>query len=394
MNQTQMPGRDPRIDFFRGLTLLIIFSTHLSPNFFKKLLPIAYGFFDAAEVFVFLSGFVCGMVYKKTYLREGLTGCLSKALGRCKEIYLAHLVSLALVLTLISLCSRWVSLEEIGAGLFLSDPLEALQRALLLSYFPLRFDILPLYLALLLLLPGMLWLRHRAGMAAMLAASLALYVLAQLFPQEVRLPGAWGAEWYFNPLAWQLLFFGGVALASWPSEPRARVARSRALVVAAAAVVALAPVLKIGYTALCQPAFFQDSFVLVAEGGGRAIPYLRQHFPLTGKSNLEPLRLVHFFAVVGLCIAFVPRAGRLWDTALSQALIRCGQHSLVVFCAHLVLIYLGRVALQLLTPALVWQLAANLVGWGAMLAFAAVVHWAGTRATRPAQHITPARAAA
>ena len=52
------------IDFFRGVALLVIFWDHL--HWFVGLsVPLRYGFSDMAATFIFLSGYVSGLVYWK-----------------------------------------------------------------------------------------------------------------------------------------------------------------------------------------------------------------------------------------------------------------------------------------------------------------------------------------
>src|SRR6266850_5514249 len=61
MNQ-QLCKRDRRLDALRGLMLVIITIDHL-PSAFAAFTYQSLGFVSAAEGFVFLSGYVAGMVY-------------------------------------------------------------------------------------------------------------------------------------------------------------------------------------------------------------------------------------------------------------------------------------------------------------------------------------------
>ncbi|HXG11794.1 MAG TPA: OpgC domain-containing protein [Gemmataceae bacterium] len=376
--------RDLRIDFFRGFCLLSIYTLHVNPNLLKKLTVHALGFSDAAEVFVFLSGFVCGLVYEKALL-NGLVFCQLKALRRCAEIYLAHLFTLVVCLGVVSALFGEAAYGPVGASLFLRDPARALERSVTLSYFAYAFNILPLYILFLVPLPVMLWLGRRYGRAAMLGVSFLLYAAVQLFPEAVRLPGIWGRTWYFNPFAWQFLFFVGAALGSRPGRFRHRLPRGRLFIGGAFAGLVLAFLLKSGYAALVQPDFFPGLCEVVI-GADRPIPFLHQYFPLTEKRNLQPLRLVHFALLVYLCWAVVPRASRFWQNRLGQAVIRCGQNTLAVFCFGVVLTNLANLVLATYGHSLAWQLAANGAGWIALLAFGQLCH-----ATHQVLSQTPAR---
>ena len=65
-------GRDLRLDFARGLALLVIFVNHIPDNEGQFFTLSRYGWSDAAEVFVFCSGYVSALVFGKTFERSGL----------------------------------------------------------------------------------------------------------------------------------------------------------------------------------------------------------------------------------------------------------------------------------------------------------------------------------
>ena len=56
-------GRDLRIDICRGLALWWIFLDHVPNNIGSWLTPRNYGFCDAAEIFMFVSGVTCALAY-------------------------------------------------------------------------------------------------------------------------------------------------------------------------------------------------------------------------------------------------------------------------------------------------------------------------------------------
>jgi hypothetical protein len=51
-----------------------------------------YGFSDAAEVFMFISGVTCALAYNRARQREGWSGMISRSLRRGWDIYAAFLV--------------------------------------------------------------------------------------------------------------------------------------------------------------------------------------------------------------------------------------------------------------------------------------------------------------
>lgn len=57
------PGRDARLDMFRGLALLMIFINHVPGTAWENFTSRNFGFSDAAEAFVFMSGVAAGLAY-------------------------------------------------------------------------------------------------------------------------------------------------------------------------------------------------------------------------------------------------------------------------------------------------------------------------------------------
>src|SRR6185436_10069743 len=86
-------GRDLRIDFFRGLALYVILIDHIASNPLGRYTYHRFGFSDAAEVFVFLSGLSCGIVYHSTLVRRGLRGLAAAAIKRAAFIYAFYALS-------------------------------------------------------------------------------------------------------------------------------------------------------------------------------------------------------------------------------------------------------------------------------------------------------------
>jgi len=98
-------------------------------------------------------------------------------------------------------------------------------QALLLRFQPPNLDVLPLYIVLLATFPPVLWLLRRSPTLA-LGASAALYGLTWQF--DWKFATYPDGAWFFNPLAWQLIFtfgawcaLGGAArlarlIHSWP----------------------------------------------------------------------------------------------------------------------------------------------------------------------------------
>ena len=89
-------GRDLRIDVVRGLALFTIFIDHnafLNYHVYGWMTGFTLGrfsFIDAADIFFFLSGYVSGLIYTRTFLAGGFFVCLQKALKRCLQLYVTE----------------------------------------------------------------------------------------------------------------------------------------------------------------------------------------------------------------------------------------------------------------------------------------------------------------
>ena len=63
--------RDLRIDFFRGLALIMIFVNHVPGNMFEIFTSRNFGLTDAAEIFVFLAGYAAALAYGRGIAEQG-----------------------------------------------------------------------------------------------------------------------------------------------------------------------------------------------------------------------------------------------------------------------------------------------------------------------------------
>ena len=98
----------------------------------------------------------------------------------------------------------------LNLGPFLDDPARMLLGYATLTYVPNYFDILPMYLVILALIP-LVMAAARLGRGAVAALVGVLYLLA--YARLLDLPAEPWSErvWFFNPFSWQLLFFLGFA---------------------------------------------------------------------------------------------------------------------------------------------------------------------------------------
>src|SRR6202790_5835425 len=203
-------GRDLRLDLFRGFALWLIFLDHI-PSTRVTWLPIRnYGFADATEIFIFISGYTAAFVYGRAMLESGLVVATARILRRVWQIYVAHVFLFTIFLAEISYVATSFEnplySEEMGIMDFLKQPDVTIVQALLLRFRPVNMDVLPLYIVLMLFLPVILWLmKWRADVT--LALSVALYAVT--WEYDLYLTAYPNGYWAFNPFAWQLLFVFG-----------------------------------------------------------------------------------------------------------------------------------------------------------------------------------------
>src|SRR4051794_37021829 len=141
--------RELRIDLFRGLALWLIFIDHVSPDVLTWFTIRSYGFSDAAEIFIFISGFTAALVYGRTVFEGGFVIGSARILRRAWQIYCAHLllfsVLIAEIALVTSLAEKPFYMQEMEVTEFFRNPGPAMIQAILLRYRPLNMDVLPLY---------------------------------------------------------------------------------------------------------------------------------------------------------------------------------------------------------------------------------------------------------
>src|SRR6201986_3733789 len=171
--------RELRLDLFRGLALWLIFIDHLPPNILTWFTIRNYGFSDATEIFIFISGYTAAFVYGRAMLDRGFIVAAARIWKRAWQIYVAHVFLFAIYIAEIAYVAQSFEnplyVEEANALDFMKTPDITIIQALLLKFKPANMDVLPLYIVLLLMFPFVLWLLIRNASVA-LAASVALYV--------------------------------------------------------------------------------------------------------------------------------------------------------------------------------------------------------------------------
>lgn len=357
------PQRDLRLDFFRGVALIFIFIDHIPYNVFSYFTLQNVAFFDAAEVFIFISGFTAAFVYGRRLATRGPIIAAAQIWRRAWQIYVAHVFLFVLFVAAVSYTSATFNnpmyTEEMRIASFLDEPYVAVIKALTLQFQPAFLDILPTYIVLLLIFPAVLLGLRRQPLLVLVPAA-ALYLAVQLF--DINLPAyPPGDVWFFNPFAWQFLFVGGAVLAHYVTGGAGTMRVPRWLYWTAWAVFAASVVIRVSWTlhALWDP---------------YPALLLKALWPAS-KNNLSPVRLVPFCAFVLLVATHVTREAPFLRTAAARPLVLCGQHSLEIFCLGILLSALGHFALSEYSYAVWFQFAVNAAGIMIMILTAWVMDW-------------------
>ena len=356
-------SRDLRLDFFRGLALICIFIDHIPENYLNYFTLSAIGFSDAAEVFIFISGFTAAMVYGRAMAQRGTLWATVQVLRRAWQLYVAHIflfmIFIAEVSYTVMTFKNPMYNEEMGVGDFLDHPHLAVIQALFLQFQPTFLDILPLYIVMLLIFPVVLLGLRRFPLAVLILSGL-IYLDVQIFNIDVPAYPE-GHIWTFNPLAWQFLFVAGATLGHDGPVGRRAVRFLYILVWPAAAIAAAALVVRLSW------AFhgIWDGFPAL---------FLRQLWPVN-KSNLAPIRLVSFFALVVLVARWMAPQSQFLRSAAARPIVLCGAHSLEIFCLSILLSALGHFLLSELAHGITIQVAVNAVGIAAMCLTAWMFDW-------------------
>src|SRR5215475_1900218 len=324
--------RELRLDLFRGLALWLIFIDHLPPSLLTWLTIRNYGFSDATEIFIFISGYTAAFVYGRALLESGFVVASARILRRAWQIYVAHVFLFTIFLAEISYVAtnfeNPLYSEEMGIMEFLKQPDVTIVQALLLRFRPANMDVLPLYIVLMLALPLILVLM-RWKPDVTLALSALLYAVTWEF--DLYLSSYPNGYWAFNPMAWQLLFVFGAWCALGGAQRMSRILSSR-ITLWACAIYLIA-------------AFYVTLTWYVPQMSHWLPRRLEQWMYPIDKTDLDVLRFAHFLALAALTVRFLPKEWPGLKSPWLKPLILCGQHSLEIFCLGVFLAFAGHFVL-------------------------------------------------
>lgn len=354
--------RDLRLDLFRGIALWLIFLDHIPSNAVSWITIRNYGFSDATEIFVFISGYTAAFVYGRAMTANGFIVASARVLKRAWQIYVAHVFLFAIYFAEIAYVAHSFDnplyTEEMGVLDFMKSPDVTILQALLLKFKPVNMDVLPLYIVLLLGFSPMLWLLLRSRSFA-LVVSAGIYTLSWWF--DWGFPAYPSGRWAFNPFAWQLLFVFGAWCALGGAKNLARWINSPVVVGLAAGYVLFA-------FAIAMTWYFPRLGAFVPKFVGETI------YPID-KPNLDVLRIIHFLSLAVITVWFVPRDWPALKLPMFWPAIVCGQHSLETFCLGVFLAFAGHFVFTEVSNRVYTHILVSLAGIAVMVAAAALVSW-------------------
>ncbi len=246
---------------------------------------------------------------------------------------------------------------------FFADAPHRLLQFMTLRYIPeLFYDILPMYLVLLAMIPIVMAIArvdHRLVFAFMIA----LWIAAAVFHVNLPAQPEGGRDWFFNPLAWQLVFFSGFALMQgwWPAPPR-----DVRLLLLCIGYVAIVSLVACQYGYYCHAGF---GYVPVFGDIRAALD------PWADKTNQGILRYLHFMATVYIAWYLAGDFGSNLKGPLVEIIRKVGTQTLAVFLTSLVIAPLLGIVIERSGKGF-WAIAgANIAGLAMLIAAARITGW-------------------
>jgi hypothetical protein len=309
------------LDFWRGFALITIFINHIPGVIFERLTHKNLSFSDSAELFVFLAGWSCRKMVGHPKDDAAFIDILMRLLGRAVTLYGAHMMIVMFAIAMLAGASRYLDnpllLEWHNAAAVFQDPINTHIGLVLLSHQLGYFDILPLYVVLMVVAP-IIALIHRYAPTWLLPISIAIYLTALIFQITVN---TWPTEgqWFFNPLCWQLVFVLGFTVA-FDEGPGAWVRANTNWLKPVCWAIVVAGAIAVWFRWWPDPTRVPEPKLLF----------------IAMKAYVTPLRLIQFLALVMALSALYPVIEKQLPKLVAW-LSMLGRNSLHVFCVGSVL---------------------------------------------------------
>lgn len=314
------------VDFWRGFALITIFIDHIPGLFYASYTLGNASISDAADLFVFLAGWSLRLMVEGRGQSRPIRDVMLRLFGRALELYAAQVLITMIAIALLALSAIELDnpllLQWHNAAAVFSDPVPTHIGLTILTHQLGYFDILPLYVVLMLMAPFFA-LIDRVVPLLLLPVSLTLYLCALAF--RLTLP-TWpvAGTWFFNPLAWQFIFVLGFVLGD-PNKRLGAFARRHIVWLRAIGI----PIVIAG-ALMRQFAWLPDP---------TQVPEPKLFF-IDDKTFDTPIRLIQFLALIAvfsLAWPYIVRAGKQrWLRRPLGGIVALfcmlGRNSLYVFC--------------------------------------------------------------
>ena len=317
--------RDLRLDFIRGIALYTVLVDHIIGDPIGHFTYRVLGFSDAAEIFVFVSGLTCGIVYHRLLCMGGWRSLFDAVGQRAARIYVCYALTSLVILGLVA-----VSHANFNQALaaVASDPIRGGLQVLVMHYSPPVSGILILYIPLTLIVMPLFFLAARYSALGALCVSGLLWAVAQVYPQ---FGAALTERTWFNVFAWQFLFAIGLLIGMQQSERAQKpiFEKTKVLTALAWAVVVACFMYRL---AIYLSPYISPRVGFDLEAYRISIPTI-----IHMKEMLSPLRLIHFLSVAFLVSMYFRRDSLLLHSFVAKPLVYAGQRSLEMFSISAVL---------------------------------------------------------
>ena len=375
--------RDLRLDAFRGLCLAMIFINHMPGNVFEYATTRNFGFSDAAEGFVMMSGIAAGLAYSAAFRAGFVWPAVGRVWRRAWTIYLVQAVIALGAMSILSWGTMYLGAAEIlkvhDFGAFLEQPFGAHFGLPFLTYQISYANILPLYIVLLMAAPVMLWAGQRWPLRTWGVSAL-VWVAAGISGVNFQYYPLQGG-WFFNPLSWQFIFCTGLLIGIGMKEGRR--------------LVPVRPWLQWATAAFLFGALLTCQNVEVSRAVGSTLWAIQEtgvhRFFTTFEKTFEtPPRLLHILALTYL-LSTLPVVKRLCASRAAAPLVLLGRNALPVFTLGSLMALAGQVVKTAYPPSLAIDSALVICGLALQLAFAWALEKGRLDRPKPAGETVAAR---
>jgi hypothetical protein len=314
------------VDFWRGFALITIFIDHIPGLFYSAYTLVNFSISDAADLFVFLAGWSLRLMAEGRGQARPIKDVMLRLFGRALELYAAQTLITVLAIAILAISATELEnpllLQWNNADAVFNDPVPTHIGLALLTHQLGYFDILPLYVVLMLMAPFYA-LIDRLAKPLVLPISFTIYILVLAF--RITLP-TWpvAGTWFFNPLAWQFIFVLGFTFSDAKNGPGAFVRRHIGIVRLLALPIVIAGVIVARFELWPDPT---------------TVPNPKLFF-IADKTFNTPMRVVQFLSLVAVFSIAWPYIVRASQTAVLRLPLggiiglftMLGRNSLHVFC--------------------------------------------------------------